>query len=190
MLTRQVRCTKCQTPMAPGIYNSGAFHECPGCRSSVRVEVFTALIAAPRLGSSSEQVVVEGESSCFYHPAKQASVPCDGCGRFLCSVCDIELSGRHFCPQCLESGRRKGRLQQIENRRTLYDSMALALATYPLLIFYFTIITAPMVIYITIRYWKAPSSVIPRGKWRFIVALILATAQLAGWGALLVAILR
>jgi hypothetical protein len=152
----------------------------------VRVEAFHALIEPPRAGAAAEQVLVEGESSCFFHPAKKAAVACDGCGRFICSVCDIELSGQHLCPQCLESGKRKGKLGQIESSRTLYDSLALALATYPLLIFYFTLITAPMALYVTIRHWRAPGSVIVRGKWRFVVALVLATLQIAGWIALAV----
>lgn len=193
VLTRRVRCTKCQTPLAPGLYNSGALHACPGCRSPLRVEIFPALLAPPRLGATAEGVLLENESSCFYHPAKKALLACDGCGRFLCSVCDIELSGRHLCSQCLESGKKKGKLQQLENRRTLYDSLALSLAVYPVVILpliYFTFMTAPAAIYLSIRYWKAPSSVIPRGKWRFVVAILVALAQLAGWAALITYFVR
>ncbi len=112
-------------------------------------------------------------------------MPCDHCGRFLCSTCEIELAGQHFCPQCLESGKKKGNLPQLQNRRTLYDSLALALAIYPLLVFYLTFITAPLVFYIAIRYWKAPTSVIGRTKWRFVVALIIAGAEITGWAVLL-----
>jgi len=188
MLTRQVRCTQCQAPLAVEFYNSGQMHPCPGCQALLRVEAFRALIEPPRLGRAAEQVIVEGESSCFFHPAKKAAVACDGCGRFICSVCDIELSGQHLCPQCLESGKRRGKLGQIESSRTLYDSLALTLATYPLLIFYFTLITAPMALYVTIRHWNAPRSVIGRGKWRFVVAAVLAVMQIAGWITLFVAL--
>jgi hypothetical protein len=190
MLTRQIRCPACHVPLAPESYNTGTLRECPGCKRSVRVEAFPALLAPPRLGVPAERVGVEAESSCFFHPAKKAVVPCDGCGRFLCSVCDIQLGEQHLCPQCLESGKKKGKLQQLQNRRTLYDSMALAFATYPMLIFYLTIVTAPIAIYLSIRYWNAPGSLVRRSKWRFMVALVLASAQLVGWGALLVMILR
>lgn len=189
MLTRRVRCTLCQVPVAVAHYNTGLMYPCPGCRAQIRVEAFAALVQPPRVGAAAEQLLVEGESSCFFHPAKKAALACDGCGRFLCTVCDIELSGQHLCPQCLESGKRKGKLGQIESHRTLYDSMALALATYPLLIFYFTVITAPMALYLTIRHWNAPSSVIPRGKWRFVVAGVLSLAEIVGWIVLLVALL-
>lgn len=184
MLTRRVRCTQCQTPLAPDIYNTGAFHRCPGCHSPARVEAFAALLAPARIGVAAESLVIDGESSCFFHPSKKAAVACDGCGRFLCSVCDIELDGRHLCPPCLESGKKKGNLQQLQNRRPLYDSMAFAFAVYPVVIFfliYFTFITAPIAIYLSIRYWNAPGSIVRRSKWRFVVAIIVASVQLIGW---------
>ncbi|MDQ3624820.1 MAG: hypothetical protein M3463_20455, partial [Verrucomicrobiota bacterium] len=105
-------------------------------------------------------------------------------GRFLCPICDVEFGHRHLCPACLEAGKKKGKIAQLDNRRALYDSTALALGVLPVLIpvfIYFTIITAPMTLYFVIRYWNAPSSVIPRWKWRFVVAAIFAIAQLAGW---------
>jgi hypothetical protein len=36
-------------------------------------------------------------------------------------------------------------------------------------------------IYIAIRYWKAPTSILPRTKARFVIALILGVAQVVGW---------
>lgn len=188
MLTRRVRCPKCRTPLAADTYNLGVPSECPGCRAAVQVEVFPAIIEPPRIGSAAERIMLDGESSCFFHPAKKAVVPCDGCGRFLCSICDIELSGQHLCPQCLESGKKKGKLTQLETRRTLYDSMALAFAIYPLLIIWLTIITAPLTLYIVIRHWKKPTSIIPRTKWRFVVAALIAGAQLTGWTVLFASI--
>lgn len=126
--------------------------------------------------------MVEGESSCFYHPQKKAVLPCDGCGRFVCALCDCQLNGQHFCPVCLETGKTKGKIKSLDNQRTLYDRIALSLAIYPLLIFYFTLITAPMALFVAIRYWKSPPSLVRRGKIRFVVAIIFALLQIAGWG--------
>jgi hypothetical protein len=68
----------------------------------------------------------------------------------------------------------------LEKRRTLFDSVALALAALPaLLAFYPTIVTAPIVVYLAARHWKSPSSIVPRGKWRFVVALIIVFLELA-----------
>jgi hypothetical protein len=135
-------------------------------------------------GKSGEAVLIEGESSCFYHPAKKAAIACESCGRFLCALCDVDWNGQHICPACLESGRTKGKLKNLETKRFLYDGIAFGLATLPLLIFYLTPLTAPIAIYVAIRYWNAPSSVIPRTKARFIFAIIIATLQITGWALL------
>jgi hypothetical protein len=145
------------------------------------VEVFPALLSAPRVGGAGEAVLIEGESSCFYHPAKRAAAACDSCGRFLCALCDIDLNGRHLCPGCLQTGKRKGKLKQLENHRLLYDSLSFTLALAPMLIFYFTILTAPATIYIVLRHGKAEGSIVGRSKWRMVVAFIIALLQIAGW---------
>ena len=96
-------------------------------------------------------------------------------------MCDCELNGQHLCPTCLETGKKKGKLRSLQNHRMLYDNAALALAVLPLLIFYFTIVTAPMALYLSIRHWNTPSSLIPRTKMRFVLAILLASLQIVGW---------
>jgi hypothetical protein len=67
----------------------------------------------------------------------------------------------------------------------MYDTIALALAVLPVvtLAFWFlTIITAPMALFVAIRYWNAPRSLVRRTKIRYVLAMILATLQMAGWG--------
>jgi hypothetical protein len=164
-----------------GVFNQPEFGPCPACGVLLQVEVFPALFRKISTGRSGEAIMVEGESSCFYHPQKKAVLPCDGCGRFLCALCDCLFDGRHFCPACLETGKSKGKIQNLENQRTLYDGIALALAIFPMIIFYFTIITAPMALFVAIRYWKAPQSILRRTKIRFIAAIVVSLLQIAGW---------
>jgi hypothetical protein len=71
---------------------------------------------------------------------------------------------------------------RLENRRVLYDTVALAVATGPMLLIWPTIITAPMSIFLAIRYWKTPLSIVKRTKVRFILAIVFAISQIAGWG--------
>lgn len=183
-----VQCPKCRATLLEGIFNLPDLSPCPACGVPLQVELFPALFRKINPGQSGEAILVEGESSCFYHPQKKAERPCDGCGRFLCALCDCELSGQHYCPGCLESGKTKGKIKSLDNQRTLYDSIALSLAIYPLLIFYFTLITAPMTLFVAVRYWKSPPSIVRRTRIRFIAAIILALLQLTGWGFLFVAI--
>ena len=121
---------------------------------------------------------MEGEATCFEHAGKRAVAVCNKCGRFLCALCEVEVAGQIWCPSCLVSRSTGGPIQALENRRTLFDSTALALAVLPALFVYPAILTGPAVFYLAIRYWKRPSSIIPRGKWRFILALLFASAEL------------
>lgn len=144
-------------------------------------DVFPALFRKQAFGISGETLLEDGEASCFYHPKKKAVIPCSACGRFLCALCDVEFNDQHLCPSCLETGKRKRKIKNLENQWTLYDSIALALAIFPMLFIFATILTAPMAIFMSIRYWNAPTSIIPRTKVRFIFAVIIAGLQMIGW---------
>jgi hypothetical protein len=176
-----LQCAKCKAPIPDALFNRSELAPCPVCATPLQVEIFPAFFRRATPGREGELIMAEGESSCFYHPQKRAVLPCEGCGRFLCALCDCELHGQHFCPACLETGRKKGKIKKLENERTLYDNIALSLAIYPLLIFYFTLITAPMALYMAIRHWNSPRSIVHRTRIRFVIAIVLATLQLGGW---------
>lgn len=181
MTTAVVKCPKCQRPLEPGLFNTGALQPCGNCGAAVQAEVFPALLRTIGPGVEGERVMLEGEASCFFHPVKKAVRPCDACGRFLCALCDCEFHGQHYCPSCLEAGRKKGKIKSLENRRFRYDVLALSIVLLSLLFFTISIITAPVAIYICIRYWNAPLSVIRRTRARFIIALVLAVLEVIGW---------
>lgn len=181
MSTKLVRCTKCTAPLPHESFNTQTFTPCPSCGSLTRTDIFPAISREFSIGTSGEMLIMGDEASCFYHPGKQAVVPCFSCGRFLCSLCDVEFNGQHWCASCLESGRKRNRIKDLENHRTLYDSIALMLAIVPLILWPFTLLTAPLSIYFVIRYWKAPSSITGRTKIRLIVALMFAGLQITGW---------
>ncbi len=183
-----VVCSKCRSTLPEDGFNRRGLSGCPGCQSLLQVEVFPALYRAPASLTTGERIVVDGEASCFYHPQKKAAVPCDACGRFICPLCDVELSGQHLCPRCLESGKRKKKVRNLEDQRTLYDRFALTLAIVPILFWPATAITAPATIFVVLRYWKAPGSIVPRNKrLSFVVAALFALVQIGAWTLLLAA---
>jgi hypothetical protein len=71
---------------------------------------------------------------------------------------------------------------RLERGRTLYDSMALMAATLPALTVWFSIFGGPVAVYIAIRYWKRPTSIVRRYPWRKWLALALGLAETGGWG--------
>ena len=166
-------CTKCDSPVSRQMINSHSLKACRSCNSLLRVDVFPAAFRSLEKGRSGELLQLDKEAGCYYHPRKRAVVSCSACGRFLCALCDVALNGRNLCPACLEKGKSNGKIRNLETHRTCYDTIALLVATIPVLFIFFpwfTIFTAPLAIYLTVRHWKTPTSIIPRTKIRFILA--------------------
>ena len=176
-----LECPQCHKTLDKSQINTPDLTTCPSCKTALRADVFSALYKPLSDDQIGETIKTGKEASCFFHPNKKAEVTCAVCGRFLCSLCDLEINTDHLCPLCLEKGRTKRKISNLENNRTCYDTIALCLAVYPLLIFWPTLLTAPIAIFISIRYWKTPSSIIPRTKFRFIAAIGIAGLQIGGW---------
>jgi len=181
-----ITCPKCQAVLGAEHLNQPLAQPCPICERGLVVEVFPALFRQETVVAP-ERIIAAGEASCFYHEGKKAAVVCDACGRFVCTLCDLELAGQHLCPSCLEAGATKGRLDKIQNRRTRHDKIALTLAVAPVLIFYLTIFTAPAALFYSIWHWKTPGSLVPsRPRVTLVVAMLIATLQIVAWVVALV----
>lgn len=180
-----VSCIECGTALSERHFNSGGEFHCGTCGAKVAVEAFPALFRAPWAAGGGEALAADGEAGCFYHPRKKAATFCAACGRFLCTLCQTELGGTCLCPSCFEKGRLSEEIELLVTHRNLYDRVAIALAGLPLLFFPATVVTAPIALFIALRYWKKPGSILPRTKTRFVLAILLASAQIAGWLAML-----
>ena len=182
MIKAPPACTKCWTPLSADFLNVDEFRACPNCASMVRLDVFPAHFRETAKGSAGEALLADTEASCFYHPQKRAAVVCGECGRFLCSLCDLELEGKHYCSSCLETAKEKNKIASIENKRQLYDVMAFQLSLLGFLIFYFSIASAPISLYLAIKHWNTPSSIVRKpSRWRLVTAIVIASLQILGW---------
>jgi hypothetical protein len=182
-LPPEIQCPKCKARLLETAFNQPDLLPCPACGSPLQVEVFPALFRRIAPGRDAEAVMVEGESSCFYHPQKKAIVPCDACGRFLCALCDCEVKGRHLCPGCLETGQKRKNLEGLETVRVLHSRQALLLSILPLFI------TGLAAIYVALRYRKEPGSLVAPMPWAFPTALILGSLQTLAFAALIISLL-
>jgi hypothetical protein len=177
-----IPCPKCRAALPNYFFVAANLTPCPSCGAELAVRAFPALFAPPRQEGSGDPLL-EGEAGCFYHPLKRAFVTCHLCGRFLCGLCNVEFKGRNWCPVCLETTSRKRKETDLENHRTLYDTLALALATAPFLVFFWpAAIGAPVALYVSIRHWNSPTSILPRTKIRFMLAIFFALAEIALFG--------
>lgn len=166
-----VHCPKCNATLLDGVFNLPDLTPCPSCGDLMKIEVFPALFRRFTPGQAAETILVEGEAGCFYHPRKKAVFPCDACGRFLCALCDCVLDERHYCPACLEAGGKKRTIEQLETVRPLHGRQAFMLSVLPFFI------TGLAAIFIAIRHWKSPGSLVSPQRWQMPVALVLAILQ-------------
>jgi hypothetical protein len=183
-----IACLRCQTALPSAAVSTAASVPCPACGAETLTAIYPALFRPPAAASAGELLATEEEASCFYHSRKRAATACELCGRFLCALCDVDFHGRHLCPVCIERGAKKEQLPTLDTHRMLYDGVALALAILPIFLCIFvTFITAAMAIYVAIRYWNAPGSIVGRAqKPRFVFAILLSIAQLVVWAAIVV----
>jgi hypothetical protein len=188
ILAASIECTRCgrALALADAIRDYGAL--CHGCGAVTWANVFPAAFQ-PVTVREAEPLADDSEASCFYHPSKRAAIHCDSCGRFLCALCEIELGSEHLCPACLEAGRHANSFDRLANHRVLYDSIALALAVVPALFVWTAILGAPAALYVAVKYRKAPGSLVPRRRVRFVVAIVLASLELAAFGFLIAALI-
>ena len=178
MAAQAICCGACSWPVPAEFWNRPEGVRCPGCGRNVRASVFPA-IAESRGGPLPEAIAADSEASCFYHSESRAAIPCDQCGRFLCRLCDIQIEGRHLCPACFQSGVSARKIETVETRRTLYDNVALALATLPALMIWPVVIGAPAALWVVFRHWRSPLSVVPRTRFRFYLAALVAIGEIA-----------
>jgi len=177
--SRAMSCARCRREFPAAADELSVLTACPGCATPVRFTLFPAFLKSRTESAQPEAVMAEGESACFYHPEKRAVTPCDGCGRFLCALCDLDLNGQHLCPSCLESGTKKRRIEALERSRTRWDLIVGQLIALCVLLFIFAPAFALAALVITVWFWKAPPSLVVNSRRRLVVYSVLALLFLA-----------
>ena len=178
------RCVYCNQPLQTAqIAMGGGQVRCPGCRKSGVVIPLPALLedSTPKPPPPPDPPG-EGEAVCFYSPGRRATKECGHCGVLISDVWAAHWGSKVVCLKCLEHQREKANDSAFQSKRTLWDNIALALAVVPFtVVFWFMIfITAPAAIFLSIWHWNSPRSLIPRGKFRLALALLIGLAQVGG----------
>lgn len=172
----ELTCSACQQvlPQDSGVLAS--IQNCPACAKAIEVFPFPALGRDPVVQATAAPISGEGDASCFFHASRKASIPCDECGRFLCSLCDLEIEGRHLCPTCLQSGQEKRTFTALERSRTRWDRIVWALNLLCLFCFVLSPLIAIANIVITLVFWKAPQSRVSASRASIIAGTLLSVA--------------
>jgi len=158
---------------------------CDSCASPFEFVLFPALLRPKTV----TRVVrsIDGDATCFFHAQNQAAAVCDGCGRYVCAVCEVTGDeGRKLCPPCVSAGRKKSVVKADE--LVTYDAMAMNLALLPILMWPVTLLTAPMAMVVAIYGWRKPRSLVRPGCARLVWAILISALQMSAWLALGIAL--
>jgi len=136
-------------------------------------------LAAGTASTTAQAALATEDAVCFFHAENRAEVVCANCGRFLCAVCAVDFVGKKTCPTCIAT--KKVKPAEAAPHRVLLDGIALSLALGPLLLWPFTLITAPAALGVVIYGWNKPGSLVRGKRVRFVIAGLLALAQIGAW---------
>lgn len=159
---------------------------CLKCQEDFDFFPFPALVATKEVVKP-QAVAVAEDSTCFFHVENQAEKVCDSCGRFLCVVCAVPFGGKTLCPNCIANSKKED--AGLVGSRTIPGGAALMLALLPMVLWPVTLLTAPAALYLAITGWKKPQSLVKPGRWKLIVAGLIALMQTGGWIFLGIALL-
>ena len=165
------------------------WQNCPFCEKRLQIRVWPVVRQ-----NHNAAMALSDQATCFFHPDKAFQACCQRCGRFVCALCDLQLGAEHVCPTCFERGRSNTATEtgkaEWRYRDVLYDEIA-ATVGWGWILFWPTIVAAiPAVIWLHVKYRKAPRSyLLPRSGWRFWAAyvgiawlpLVLGGVFLASW---------
>src|SRR6202041_77007 len=117
-----VACPSCRGAVTPTEVPSG-WQSCPYCQKRLRIRIWP--VARQKTNAAS---AMPEQATCFFHPEKAFEACCQRCGRFLCTLCDLQLGAEHVCPTCFERGRadtgQSDGKAEWRHRDILYDSIA------------------------------------------------------------------
>ncbi len=181
MATASFECPKCRAELAVNSEVVPLECSCPKCDAQLAAWFFPALFRERQTGPTATTLVDHTEASCFYHPQKQAAQVCDSCGRLICNLCSIDLGSQRLCPSCISAGRRKGKITALESSRTCYDRIALSMAVLGIFFWPLSSIMAPISLYLSIRHWNSPGSLLGVSKTRYVIAILIASLEILGW---------
>lgn len=182
-----LHCPFCGYHLSPTVLGTGSeVVTCGACQRLLHASVFPAFAEAnaqkpPLLPDPP----AEGEAVCFYNPGRRATTSCKHCGVLISDLWAAQWGSDTVCLKCLDHLRAKGKDERFETGRTLWDNVVLGLAAWPFIppltaMYCMMTVTAPAAVFLGLWHWRTPGSLVPRGRWRLVLGLLLALLELGG----------
>lgn len=180
---------------------------CKACGKRLKAfllpSLYQNLLAPPPLPAEPPQ---PGEAVCFYDSNRRATKSCSHCGVFISDNWAALWGSETVCLKCLGDLRKKGEDKRFQASRTLWDNITLTLSLGPWFIavlllltivgymfsamaLMLTLFTAPIAIFVGLRHWNAPRSLVPRSRLRLVSGVVFAVLQVILWVGGIIAII-
>jgi len=164
-------------PGYPYVENYGAFD----CGDAHHIWIHPAITRRKEV-LSTDALIEEGQSACYFHPNNPATSICSISGRMICELCTTEWEGEKVSFEALQTTIKNGAQKGQHAGRIKWDDVALALAVSPLILWFITIVTAPLALGICLWFWrKGTTSPVRKSRWRYVVAGLLSAVQIGFW---------
>lgn len=175
-----VACPKCHRDFPDGsLQDQGAASSCPSCKSLVELRVYPRLRKSINSSLKADDLLSgEGDALCRFYPELKADKVCEECGCLLSKKAAVTWANTDYCLPCLHLLRESKGRNEFLARRVIYDNTALGLILY---LFPLSLFTAPLALYYLIRYRKASRGIVPRGGFRWWLAMVLSVVFSLGW---------
>lgn len=168
---------------------------CSICHLQVNGETFNPV--APVIHGP--ELAMDQDATCVYHPHKRAVQVCQGTGNFICALCAVEIKGKSYSVQYLESQAGKEKVAEIGTPFLRRPDRAVRNIFVALVLPYSDVIVfASFPLWAVYGYVKCRQMAKLRrensiyhdvvGKWHIAINAILLSLLLAGWLALLIAL--
>jgi hypothetical protein len=115
-------CPRCKKALDVATLRDGE-EVCPNCNGYFEARIFhpprrVVRVAVVNTGP-------EASSPCANHPRNAAVASCEHCGVFICSLCELDVSGTRYCPSCFDRLTQDGTIATAQLRFRDYRSLSM-----------------------------------------------------------------
>src|SRR5260370_29317359 len=115
-------CPRCSKPLHLASLRDGE-EVCPSCNVFFEARVFHPLQRVVRV--TVVDAGPEGSNPCANHPRNAAVSNCQRCGVFICSLCELGVSGTRYCPSCFDRLSQEGAIAGTQLRFRDFRGLAM-----------------------------------------------------------------
>ncbi len=177
-----LQCPKCRVTFVIPSAASFSEQDCSLCGTSSKFHLFPRYFREPEV-IVKPSLSHKGDATCVFYPDLKAEMICDECGSFLSSKAAVDWVGSTYCMPCLHHLREKKKETDFQAKTQLHDNRALALSLFLLPV---SLFTAPLAVFVLLKNRKSPGGFVPRGKFRWWLAMILSSGLTLGWLTMIV----